>query len=111
MSSTKVWEELDVTARCILFGSLFHGKVAEANGPIWKRVWFGPLQAYVADKGDRDAKVMEGRYVGTRGRNCDVLCMTEEEGVLKGNTVRRMPPQERWCKEGLDKLVGVFWNL
>ena len=75
-----------------------------------ERVWFRPLQAYMADKGDRDPKVMEGRYVGTHGRNCDVLCMTEE-GVRKGNTVHRIPPGERWSKEGLDKLVGVPWKL
>ena len=54
-----------------------------------ERVWFRPLQAYMADKGDRDPKVMEERCVGTHGRNCDILCMTEE-GVLKGNTVHRM---------------------
>ena len=74
-----------------------------------ERVWFRPLEAY-RKGGDLETKVMEGLYVGTHGRNADVLCMTET-GVYKGTSVKRMPEGQRWNKEGLDKLLGAPWKL
>ena len=42
-----------------------------------ERVWFRPLAAY-RKGGDLETKVLEGLYVGTHGRNADVLCMNRD---------------------------------
>ena len=53
---------------------------------------------------------MSGHYVGTHGRNADVLVMTTQ-GVIKGNTVHRKPESERWDRSELKDLKGVPWKL
>ena len=53
---------------------------------------------------------MSGYYVGTHGRNADVLVMTTQ-GVVKGNTVHRRPETERWGRSVLKDLKGVPWLL
>ena len=74
-----------------------------------ERVWFRPLAAY-RKGGDLETKVLEGLYVGTHGRNADVLCMTET-GVYKGTSLKRMPEGQRWSKENFSKLLGAPWKL
>ena len=67
-----------------------------------------PLDAYKVDdgataerkSGDLGRRVMSGYYVGTHGRNADVLVMTTQ-GVVKGNTVHRRPETERWDRSEL----------
>ena len=54
------------------------------KGKRWKRpmvsfgekVYFRPLKSYVAGQGDMEPQLKLGRYVGTHGRNGDVLIMT-----------------------------------
>ena len=66
-----------------------------------EKVYFRPLDAYKVSKEEtqkeRQAtlgrRVMSGHYVGTHGRNADVLVMTTQ-GVIRGNTVHRKPEAE-----------------
>ena len=51
-----------------------------------ERVWFRPLKAYVKDRSDLAAKLDSRVYVGTHGRNGDVMIVTEN-GVIKGGSV------------------------
>ena len=68
-----------------------------------ERIFFRPLDARKVDdgatgerkSGDLGRRVMSGYYVGTHGRNADVLVMMTQ-GVVKGNTVHRRPETERW---------------
>eukprot|EP00438_Fugacium_kawagutii_P000480 Skav216940 [mRNA] locus=scaffold3396:50058:57739:+ [translate_table: standard] len=88
------------------------------KGRRWKRpmvcfgekVWFRPLKSYVAGNSDLAAKLKVGRYVGTHGRNGDVLIMTPE-GVWKGGSIKRVPLEQRWDDEDFEKLRGTPWNL
>ncbi|CAE7245381.1 unnamed protein product [Symbiodinium sp. CCMP2592] len=76
-----------------------------------ERVWFRPLAAYAKkhlSKGT-DPKVLAGHYVGTHARNGDALVMTTQ-GVLRGGSLRRMSPEERWNDDEFDKLQGVPWK-
>ena len=50
------------------------------------------------------------RYVRTHGRNGDVLVMTPE-GVWKGGSIKRLPPEKQWDPEDFDSLKGSPWNL
>ena len=83
-----------------------------------EKIYFRPLDAYKVDdqesgerrKGDLGRRVMSGYYVGTHGRNADVLVMTTQ-GVIKGNTVHRKPESERWDRSELKDLKGVPWKL
>ena len=76
-----------------------------------ERVWFRPLAAYVKKhlSSGTDPKVLAGHYVGTHARNGDVLVMTTF-GVLRGGSLRRMTPEERWNDEEFEKLQGVPWK-
>jgi hypothetical protein len=53
---------------------------------------------------------MSGYYVGTHGRNADVLVMTTQ-GVVKGDAVHRRPETERWDRSELKDLKGAPWKL
>ena len=75
-----------------------------------ERVWFRPLRSYTSGRSDLAPKLDAGVYVGTHGRNGDVLVMTAE-GVIKGGSVKRMPLESRWSAEGFDKLKGTPWKL
>ena len=44
------------------------------------------------------------------GRTGSLLVLTED-GVKRGVGVRRLPIQERWNKEGWDKLRGLPWDV
>ena len=89
-----------------------------ARGKKWRRpvvafgerIWFRPLKSYMKGQSDLESRLLTGRYVGTHGRNGDVLVMTSD-GVLKGGSVKRMPSQERWDPSDLDGLRGTPWNL
>ena len=88
------------------------------KGKRWKRpvvtfgerVWFRPLKSYMSGKSDFQDKLYTGRYVGTHGRNGDVLIMTKD-GVIKGGSIKRMSPKDRWDASDLESLVGTPWNL
>ena len=88
------------------------------KGKRWKRpmvsfgekVYFRPLKSYVAGQGDMGPQLKLGRYVGTHGRNGDVLIMTVD-GVWKGGSIKRVPIEQRWDMEDFDKLRGTPWNL
>jgi hypothetical protein len=71
-----------------------------------ERIWFRPLDAYKVD----GRRVMSGHYVGTHGRNADILVMTTQ-GVIQGNTVHRKPESERWDRSELEEFKGVPWAL
>ena len=66
-----------------------------AKGRRWKRpmvnfveqVWFRPLRSYTAGQSDLAPQLQLGRYVGTHGRNGDVLIITPE-GVWKGGRIK-----------------------
>lgn len=83
-----------------------------------EKVYFRPLDAYKVSKegdterktGDLGRRVMSGHYVGTHGRNADVLVMTTQ-GVIRGNTVHRKPEAERWDRSELKDLKGTPWAL
>ena len=91
-------------------------KVEQTTGE--ERIFFRPLDAYKVDdeatgerrSGHLGRRVMSGYYVGTHGRNADVLVMTTQ-GVVKGNTVHRRPETERWDRSELKDLKGVPWML
>eukprot|EP00435_Cladocopium_sp_Y103_P058260 s42_g20.t1 len=53
---------------------------------------------------------MVGRYVGTHGRNGDILVMSKD-GVIKGSSVKRMSQHDRWDPKDLSDLKGTPWNL
>ena len=57
-----------------------------------------------------EAKMIYGRYIGRHGKTGELLVLTEE-GVKRGVGVRRLPIQERWNKEGWDKLRGLPWDV
>ena len=88
------------------------------KGKRWKRpvvtfgerVWFRPLKSYMSGKSDFQDKLYTGRYVGTHGRNGDVLIMTKD-GVIKGGSIKRMSPKDRWDASDLESLAGTPWNL
>ena len=88
------------------------------KGKRWKRpmvtfgekVWFRPLKSYTAGESDLQPKLKLGRYVGTHGRNGDVLVMTPD-GVWKGGSIKRVPSDKQWDLEDFDKLKGTPWNL
>ena len=88
------------------------------KGKKWKRamvtfgekVWFRPLKSYTAGESDLAQQLKVGRYVGTHGRNGDVLIMTPD-GVWKGGSVKRTPLESRWDDEDFAKLKGAPWNL
>lgn len=77
-----------------------------------ERIYFRPLDAYKSKdseierkEGDLGRRVLSGHYVGTHGRNADVLVMTTP-GVIKGNTIHRKPEAERlgsFRVEGLER--------
>ena len=75
-----------------------------------ERIWFRPLKSYTAGAGRLENKLMSGRYIGTHGRNGDIMAMTSE-GVIKGSNVKRMTQQERWDPSDMEKLRGTPWNL
>jgi hypothetical protein len=83
-----------------------------------ERIFFRPLDAYKVDdgatgegkSGDLGRRAMGGYYVGTHGRNADVLVMTTQ-GVVKGNAVHRGPETERWDRSELKDPKGVPWML
>ena len=75
-----------------------------------ERIWFRPLKSYTAGAGGLENKLMSGRYIGTHGRNGDIMAMTSE-GVIKGSSVKRMTQQERWDPSDMEKLRGTPWNL
>ena len=83
-----------------------------------EKVYFRPLDSYRVSKegeserkkGDLASRVMSGHYVGTHGRNADVLVMTSQ-GVIRGNTVHRKPESERWDRTELKELKGTPWAL
>ena len=83
-----------------------------------ERIFFRPLDARKVDdgatgerkSGDLGRRVMSGYYVGTHGRNADVLVMMTQ-GVVKGNTVHRRPETERWDRSEKKDLRGVPWLL
>ena len=75
-----------------------------------EQVWFRPLKSYTANRTDLTPQLDSGVYVGTHGRNGDVLIMTDK-GVIKGGSVKRKPLEDRWSKEGFDKLRGTPWKL
>ena len=75
-----------------------------------ERVWFRPLKSYMAGKSDLEDKLYTGRYVGTHGRNGDVLIMTKD-GVLKGGSIKRMSPAERWDASDFESMIGTPWML
>lgn len=88
------------------------------KGKRWKRpmvtfgekVHFRPLKSYTKNQSDMAEQLKLGYYVGTHGRNGDVLIMTSE-GVWKGGSVKRVTAEQRWDPAGLDEVVGVPWNL
>ena len=88
------------------------------KGKKWKRpmvtfgekVWFRPLKSYTAGNSDLAQRLGTGVYVGTHGRNGDVLVMTDK-GVIKGGSLKRMTVEDRWTKDGLDKLRGTPWKM
>ena len=57
-----------------------------------------------------EAKMIYGRYIGHHGRTGALLVLTEDE-VKRGVGVRRLAIQERWNKEGWDKLRGLPWDV
>ena len=75
-----------------------------------ERIWFRPLQSYTKGRSDLAPKLDSGLYVGTHGRNGDVLVMTGE-GVIKGGSVKRQPLAQRWSLDGFDRLKGTPWQL
>ena len=89
-----------------------------ARGKKWKRpvvtfgerIWFRPLKSYLKGQSDLESRLLVGRYIGTHGRNGDVLVMTAE-GVLKGGSIKRMPVKECWDPSDLDVLRGTPWSL
>ena len=54
--------------------------------------------------------MVEGRYIGHHGRTGSLLVLTPE-GVKRGVGVRRLPPAERWSREGWDLLRGLPWDV
>ena len=90
------------------------------KGKRWKlpcvcfgeKVWFRPLPAYAKKvfKSDIYPQVLSGHYVGTHGRNGDALIMTDK-GVLRGGSLRRMSPEERWDASDFMKIKGLPWKL
>eukprot|EP00435_Cladocopium_sp_Y103_P036193 s510_g9.t1 len=88
------------------------------KGKKWRRpmvvfgeqIWFRPLKSYTAKRGDLDPKLDSGVYVGTHGRNGDILVMTDK-GVIKGGSVKRKALEQRWSKEGFEKLRGTPWKM
>ena len=52
----------------------------------------------------------EGFYIGHHARSGALLLMTEN-GVIRGNGVRRLPEDQRWDKENVTKLVGLPWEI
>ena len=88
------------------------------TGKAWRRpmitygekIYFRPIKSYMSDKAnDFESKIIVGRYIGTQGRNADVLAITDD-GVIRGTSVHRRPEQERWDTTDLDKLKGLPWN-
>lgn len=75
-----------------------------------ERVWFRPLKSYSKDKNDLALKMQEGIFLGVHGRNGDILAMTAE-GVLKGGSVKRMAPEQRWSTKDFEKMKGTPWKL
>ena len=82
-----------------------------------EKIYFRPLDAYKSKdnemerkEGDLGRRVLSGHYVGTHGRNADVIVMTTQ-GVIKGNTIHRKPEAERWDRSELKDLKGVPWKL
>ena len=57
-----------------------------------------------------EAKMIYGRYIGHHGKTGALLVLTED-GVKRGVGVRRLPIQDRWNKEGWDKLRGLPWDV
>lgn len=75
-----------------------------------ERVWFRRLQSYSKGRTALDHRLDSGFYVGTHGRNGDILAMTSE-GVIKGGSLKRMPVDVRWDKREFLKLKGTPWKL
>ena len=75
-----------------------------------EKIYFRPIKSYMSDKAnDFESKIIVGRYIGTQGRNADVLAITDD-GVIRGTSVHRRPEQERWDATDLEKLKGLPWN-
>ena len=80
-----------------------------ATGKRWRRpqvlfgerLFFRPVKT-TSRKNDFESKVAVGCYVGTRGRNADVVVMAEE-GVVKGARIHRKPEPDRWDNAALFK--------
>ena len=79
-----------------------------------ERIFFRPLKSYLEGKGTRKndltSKVMSGHYIGTHGRNADVMVLTKD-GVLRGTSVHRMAEPDRWSTAEFDQLKGLPWVL
>ena len=74
-----------------------------------ERIWFRPLDAYRV-KGSLQSRVLSGLFVGTHGRDTNILAMTSD-GVIKGTTVHRMSETERWDTKLMANMKGVPWKL
>ena len=88
------------------------------KGKRWKRpmvafgerIWFRPLKSYTAGDDDLAPRLITGVYVGTHGRNGDVLVMTDK-GVIKGGSVKKTAADQRWSKENFTDLKGTPWKM
>ena len=74
-----------------------------------ERIWFRPLDAYRV-KGNLQSRVLSGLFVGTHGRDTNILAMTSD-GVIKGTTVHRMSEPDRWDMKLMGEMKGVPWKL
>ena len=61
-------------------------------------------------KGNLQIRVLSGLFVGTHGRDTNILAMTSD-GVIKGTTVHRMSEPDRWDTKLMSEMKGVPWKL
>ena len=65
-----------------------------------------PLRA--AKRGDLEAKMKEGTFVGVLENSEEYVIMTST-GAVKARTIRRQIPERRWNKEAILKMKGTAW--
>ena len=76
-----------------------------------ERVFFREARADPGSRLSTLAPVMEeGRYIGHHGRTGVLLVMTKN-GVKRGLSFRRLPPEQRWVTEGWSELRGFPWDI
>ena len=77
-----------------------------------ERIFFRPAitRQEAKRRGSFAMKMEEGRYLGHHGRTGSILVITEA-GVRRATAAKRMTEDQRWKKDGWDRLRGLPWEV